>query len=310
MRTALLSVVSVALVAALSLLTAGVATSSTRTTTCHATRVHFTVGGARGLSNVPWVKVGGAFRAYLFFYAAELADGRVNQTSGTVIYTGSGASELSTKLLWVAQHRGASGSAIVTGSRLDGSGRFSQHLSRAGRRRFPSIIHIPAAGCWKLNIRSGRADASIVVRAIEPPQAFSCDGTPMLRDSPSPTGGNIPWLTATPRSSGITGTIFYPVPSDATGATIYPNKHAPDGATTKILWTVPDQTAARELRVRAQRLDAAAAMPPQHFPSAGGSSESALFPSVVDVSSTGCWLLTLRSGKAAGVVVLNSVPSA
>jgi hypothetical protein len=270
--------------------------------------VHFTAGGARGLSNVPWVKVGRGFRAYLFFYAAELADGRVNHASGTVIYTGGGTNVFSTKILWVAQR--SSARAVVTGRRLDGNGRFTQHLSRAGKGQFPSIIHVPAAGCWKLNVRSGRSHASIVVRAIEPPGAFSCDSTPVLRHSPSPIGGNIPWLRATPRSTGITGTIFYRLPADATGATIYPNRQAPDNATTKILWKAPDKTAGPVLSVRAQRLDAAAAMPLQKFRSAGDSFPGASFPSVIDVSSTGCWLLTLRSGKAAGVVVVNSVPSA
>lgn len=308
MRTLLLCVASTALLATLSLLGAGVATPATATTTCNATPMHFTAGGARGLSNVPWVKVGRAFRAYLFFYAAELADGRVNRASGTVIYTGGGTSVFSTKILWVAQR--SSARAVVTGRRLDGSGRFTQRLSRAGGGQFPSIIRVPAAGCWNLNVRSGRSHASIVVRAIEPPGAFSCDSTPVLRDSPSPIGGNMPWLRATPRSTGITGTIFYPLPSDATGATIYPNKQAPNNATTKILWKVPERTAARVLSVRAQRLDAAAAMPPQRFPLAGDSSPGASFPSAIDVSSTGCWLLTLRSGEAAGVVVVNSVPSA
>jgi hypothetical protein len=113
-RTLLLSVASTALLAVLSLLAAGVATSATGTATCDAAPVHFTAGGARGLSNVPWVKVGRAFRAYLFFYAAELADGRVNQASGTVIYTGGGSSAFSAKILWVAQRSSARG-AVVTG---------------------------------------------------------------------------------------------------------------------------------------------------------------------------------------------------
>lgn len=34
------------------------------------------------------------------------------------------------------------------------------------------------------------------------------------------------------------------------------------------------------------------------------------FPSGIDVTSTGCWLLTIRSGKAAGIAVFNSVPAA
>lgn len=301
MRTVLFCVASTALLATLSL-GAGVVTPATGATTCSASPVHFTAEGTNGLSNVPWVKVGRAFRAYLFFYADELADGRVNQASGAVVYTGGGTSAFSTKILWVARRPRAG--AVVTGRRLEGSGRFVQHLDRAGGDRFASIIRVPAAGCWKLNVRSGRSRASIVVQAIDPPETFSCDSTPVIRD------GGTPWLRATPSSAGISGTIFYPLPSDAAGATIYPNGQAPNGAVTKILWNLPDRTAARVLQVRAQRLDAGAAMPAQAFPSATDSSPGAAFPSVIDVSSTGCWLLTMRSGKAAGVVVVKSVPSA
>ena len=299
-------VASTALLVAPSLLAAGVATPASGTATCAAAPVHFAAGAA-GVSNVPWVKVGRAFRAYLFFYAAELADGRVNQAPGAVIYTGGGTSAFATKILWTG--RRSSARATLTGRQFDGSGRFTQHLRRAAGAGFPSIVRVPAAGCWRLNIRSGRSHASIVVQAIDPPRAFSCDATPLLRDSPDPTGGNLPWLRATPQSSGIAGTIFYPLPAEAAGATIYPNQQAPDNATTKILWNVPRKTAASVLTVRAQRLDAGMAVPPQRFPPASDSS-GASFPSIVDVSSTGCWLLTLRSGKAAGVVVVNSIPAA
>jgi hypothetical protein len=305
-RSMILSVALTALLAALSLLVAGVATPAVGSPTCEATPVHFTAGGARGLSTVPWVKVGRAFRAYLFFYAAGLADGRVNRSSGTVIYTGGGTSAFSSKILWVARHPGAT--AAVRGQQLDGSGRFTENLSRVGGGAFPSIVRVPTAGCWKLTVRSGRSRASIVVRAIDPPAAFSCDSTPVRRDSPSPIGDNLPWLRATPRSAGITGTVFYQLPPESAGATIYPHKQAPNQADTKILWKVPRLKAGRRLVVRAQRLDASAAVPPQEFPPAGDSSPGASFPSVIDVSSTGCWLLTVRSGKAAGIVVANSIP--
>jgi hypothetical protein len=307
MRSLTLSVALTALLAALLLSVAGVAAPAVDSTTCHATPVRFTAGAARGLSAVPWVKVGKVFRAYLFFYAAELADGRVNQSSGTVIYTRGGTSALTTKILWVARRSNAT--AVVGGKQLDGSARFSQILSRAGGGGFPSIIRVPTAGCWKLTVRSGRSRASLVVRAIDPPGSFSCDSTPVRRDSPSPIGNNLPWVRATPRSTGITGTIFYSLPPDAAGATIYPNKEAPNNADTKILWKVPWGTVGRVLVVRAQRLDASAAVSPQRFDPASDSSPGASFPSVIDVSSTGCWLLTVRSGKAAGVVVANSVPS-
>jgi hypothetical protein len=296
-----------ALLAALSLLAAGVATPAVDGTSCEATPVHFTAGGARGLSGVPWVRSGRAFRGFLFSYASELADGRVNQSSGAVLYTRGGTRAFSTKILWVADRPRAT--AIIRGRQLDGSSRFSQKLSRAGGGGFPSIIRIPAAGCWKLAIRSGPSHGSIVVRAIDPPDLFSCDSTPVHHDSPSRSGDTVPWLRATPVSSGITGTVFYPLPPGVPGLTIYPHRQAPKNADTKILWEVPRGKAGRGLVIRAQRLDASAAVPPQKFPAATGSSAGTLFPSGIDVSSTGCWLLTVRSGKAAGIVVANSIPT-
>jgi hypothetical protein len=73
---------------------------------------------------------------------------------------------------------------------------------------------------------------------------------------------------------------------------------------------VPNRTAGATLVVRALRLDAPGVMAPQSFPSARDGYPGVSFPSGIDVSSTGCWLLTIRSGKAAGVAVFNSVPTA
>jgi hypothetical protein len=271
---------------------------------CPATLVHYGAGGKGGLSTVPWVRIGRAGRAYLFFYGAELADGRVNRSRGTVIYTHGGTSTSSTKILWAPDHPGRR--ARVSATRLDAAGRFTQRLTRAGGT-FPSVVSIPAAGCWKLTLNTGKSRATIAVRAVDPPATPSCDATPVRRGAPDPSGGPLPWIQATPVSAGITGTIFYSFPADAIGAVIYPNEQAPDNADTKILWKVPGKTAGRSLAVSARRLDAPVALAPQIFPLAHDSSPGVLFPSIVDVSSTGCWLLTLRTGKAAAIAVFQSV---
>lgn len=256
---------------------------------------------------IPWVKLGTAGRAYLFFYAAELADGRVNQSPDVVMYTGGGTSAFSTKILWAPTKPGRL--AAVTGTRLDGPGAFTQRLTASGRA-FPSIVSIPNAGCWRLTLRTGKTRATLVVRAVDPPATPACDATPVRRDAPDPIGGEIPWLVATPSSAGITGTIFYSLPTNVSTAVIYPNKQAPNNGNTKILWKVPSRTAGLTLVASARRLDASAVVAPQAFPLAHDSSPGASFPSGINVSSTGCWLLTLRSGKAAGIAVFNSVPAA
>jgi hypothetical protein len=302
------------------LLLAGAATASTCTSvalarpasgaredvTCRATQVHYTAGQKGGLSPVPWVKLGRAGRAYLFFYGSELADGRVNRSPGAVIYTHGGTGTFSTKILWAPAHAGRG--ARVSATRVGGAGSFTLRLKRAGQV-YPSVVSIPAAGCWKLTLSNGKSRAAIVVRAVDPPPTPACDATPVRRDAPDPGGGQAPWIRATPRAAGITGTLFYSLPADSSGAVIYPNGQAPGNAETKILWEVPDRAAGRSLVVSARRLDAPGLVARQVFPAAHDSSPGVPFPSSVDVPSTGCWLLTVRTGKAAAIAVFRSIPA-
>jgi hypothetical protein len=245
----------------------------------------------------------GGGRAYLFYYHAVLADVRVNQSPGAVIYTGGGTAAFSTKVLWMTDGSGPHG--LLVGTRLDAPGKFTQPLRGVGG--FASIVRVPVAGCWKLTLRAGRRRATLTLEAVDPRPSFSCDATPVRRDVPDPIGADIPWLVATPASAGITGTIFYHLPSDASRAVIYPNKRTPDDGNTKILWKVPAKTAGGSLVVLASRLDEPVTMRPQRFPPASDRWPGVSFPSGIDVSSIGCWLLTLRSGKAAGIVVVQSI---
>lgn len=279
--------------------------TTAREVSCSASAVQYSAGGRGGLSTIPWMKVGARGRAYLFLYGPELADGRVNQSSGVVIYTGGGTDAFSTKVLWAPAHSGSR--ATLSGTRLDAAGSFAERLSRAGDGAFPSIVSIPEAGCWKLTLRTGGRRSSVVVRAVDPPATVSCDSTPVRRDSPDPGGGQLPWIAATPASAGITGAIFYRLPDDRPGAVIYPNERAPDNASTKILWTVRRSAAGRTLALSARRLDAPGLSPRQLFPPANDSSPGASFPSIVNVASTGCWLLTIRSGKAGAIAVFESI---
>lgn len=306
-RTALLLVVGAAIVLLCAAVALGGPTAPRGSATCSASRVRYDAGGRGGLSRIPWARLGKAGHAYLFFYGAELADGRVNQSPGVVMYTGGGTSEFSTKILWAPTHPGRR--AAITGTQLDGPGAFTQRLSASGGA-FPSIVSIPSAGCWKLTIRTGKTRATVIARAVDPPATATCDASPVRRDPPDPVGTDLPWLVATPASASITGTVFYPLPTDSSTAVIYPNRQAPNNADTKILWKVPHRTAGTKLVAFAQRLDTAAVMGRQTFPLAHDSSPGVSFPSGIDVSSTGCWLLTVRSGKAAGVVVFNSIPAA
>lgn len=278
------------------------------TMACASTLVHYQAPSAAGLSRAPWVSEGRKANAYLLYYDAVLADGRVNQSDGAVIYAGGSAASLSTKVLWVVQPSGVQ--AVMTGKRLDALGTFTQRLQRVASGRFQTSVRIPTAGCWQLTVQTATTRASAVFEAVDPPSVFSCDATPIRRDSPDPIGREIPWLAVTPSSAGITGTIFYRLPADASGAVIYPKKQAPGNGDTKILWKVPAKLAGAPLIVLASRLDAPGTMPPQLFDPASDNSPGVSFPSGINVSSTGCWRLTVRSGRAAGAVVVQSIPPA
>jgi hypothetical protein len=299
--------VTLAMTAFAAMATRGHAAGS-ETMPCASALVHYQAPLATGLLRTPWVTTGAKANAYLLYYDAALADSRVNQSDSAVIYTRGGTATLSTRILWVVQQSAAH--ASVTGTRLDAPGTFTQPLQRISTLRFQTAVRIPTAGCWQLTLRTPTARASAVVEAIDPPPAFSCDATPVRRDSPDPIGIDSPWLIATPSSAGITGTIFYRLPADASAMVIYPHQQAPENGNTKILWKVAARAAGAPLVVLASRLDAPGTMPPQLFDRAFDSSPGVSFPSGINVSSTGCWLLTVRSGRAAGVVVVQSIPPA
>ena len=307
-KAALASAVTVTLVitALAAIAAGGHHAAGSATMPCASALVHYQTSLATGLSRTPWVSAGGKANGYLLYYGTALADSRVNQSDGAVIYTRGSTATVPTKILWAI--RQSRPRAVLTAKRLDAPGAFTQRLQRVATGRFQTIVRIPTAGCWQLTLRTATTRASAVFEAVDPPSVFSCDATPIRRDSPDPIGREIPWLVATPTSAGITGTIFYRLPADATGVVIYPNKRAPENGNTKILWKVTAKAVGAPLVVLASRLDAPGTMPPQVFDPASDSSPGVSFPSGINVSSTGCWLLTVRSGRAAGAVVVQSIP--
>jgi hypothetical protein len=63
----------------------------------------------------------------------------------------------------------------VRGTRLDAHGTFTQRfgaISYRGQARAPSfasIVDVPKAGCWRLDVSTAEPRASVVVRAIRAP---------------------------------------------------------------------------------------------------------------------------------------------
>jgi hypothetical protein len=91
------------------------------------------------------------------------------QTSGPATLTTHGHDgDRNMKVLWRVSRK-AGGWLTLTGTRLDAQGSFRQQFSVAGGMQgvFPSIVDIPAAGCWLLRLRTGDADGVLVVRAVD-----------------------------------------------------------------------------------------------------------------------------------------------
>lgn len=106
----------------------------------------------------------------------------------------------------------------------------------------------------------------------------------------------LPWVSAGRRGREVVGYLFYYGEELRSGPRlrIYPGGELPGGGSTKILWVVrqPDSST---LTILGRRLDGAGAFR-QDERSARGPS-GVVFPSIVDVPDTGCWLLTVRNGR-------------
>jgi hypothetical protein len=80
----------------------------------------------------------------------------------------------SMKILWIVRHPGTLSGIAVRGRRLDGPGSFRKSFSRvtdasphpAKRVEYASIVVVPAAGCWRLDVASGAARGHLVARVV------------------------------------------------------------------------------------------------------------------------------------------------
>jgi uncharacterized protein YceK len=105
----------------------------------------------------------------------------------------------------------------------------------------------------------------------------------------------IPWIVATPSTSGIIGYLFFSHLAPANKPEYYQPMHMggkmPDGGTTKILWKVQNSSAIGEITVTGKYLFLPHSTFQQRFFASGDG-----IPSIVDVPTTGCWRFDLQSG--------------
>jgi hypothetical protein len=113
----------------------------------------------------------------------------------------------------------------------------------------------------------------------------------------------LPWIAASPASSGLVGHLFYYDRLNVwkqerlPRVRMYRGGQSPDGRISmKILWELR-RGSALMVEVRARRLDGPGAFT-QRLSST--SSNSNQFPSIIDVPTAGCWRLTLTAGRATG----------
>jgi hypothetical protein len=120
----------------------------------------------RGVAGVPWIaSTNSAFRGYLFYFGGtRWARTRPREAW---IFTTNAHVRIAPKVLWVALGRSTS-SLAINGTQLDGLGSFAAHYPAAsGGGQFPSYVTVPAAGCWRVTVRSGSLHGSVTFLATD-----------------------------------------------------------------------------------------------------------------------------------------------
>jgi hypothetical protein len=77
----------------------------------------------------------------------------------------------SQKILWVIRNRGEAATIVVRGTQIGGTDTFVQRFNAVGAADpegslYASIVNVPHAGCWRLDVSSGRVKGSLVVQVV------------------------------------------------------------------------------------------------------------------------------------------------
>ena len=151
--------------------------ASALATACPATHVHLeSLPRSGDLSNMAWVQAKphrAGIVGVLFGSDREFLD--VPEPVFTLYTRGMSPHGHATKVLWIIRNRGASAFVTLRATRLDAAGSFRERFRivddasphPAQGREYASIIDLPAAGCWRLTVSSGRrVRGTLVVRAV------------------------------------------------------------------------------------------------------------------------------------------------
>jgi hypothetical protein len=159
----------------------GVSAGATRsapvvaTAKCNPAVVHYRSykGVQVGLRPIPWIAASPASAGlvgFLFYYDAA-NPWKQAQLPTLRIYSGGQSPDgrIAMKVLWERRHpAGASATNVLRmrGRRLDGPGSFAERLNNDGASQYPSILNVPAPGCWRLTLKTGTTTAHVTVFAI------------------------------------------------------------------------------------------------------------------------------------------------
>jgi len=158
--------------AAASLLITGpsaAAASNTNHASCPVSHVHYSSDptAASGLRMIPWIATSpsGGFHAYLFFYGGT--PWPRHHLQGARIFTTVKPRSINPKILWTTTRPQTGPTLLISGKRLDKPGHFSSRYPRASSgNQYPSYVEVPAAGCWRVTVTSGKLKGAITFKAV------------------------------------------------------------------------------------------------------------------------------------------------
>jgi hypothetical protein len=122
---------------------------------CSATLVHHDAyPGPAGMPNdLPWIRarpMSSHIIGFLFFMPPG-ATGK----DALMHADGKGPQGRADKILWYVSRGKTSRTLTIAGKNLSGSETSRQSFPVTGGRSYPSIVDVPAAGCWRLTLRTG-----------------------------------------------------------------------------------------------------------------------------------------------------------
>jgi hypothetical protein len=163
--------------------TTGITTGPGPTATeasCATALVHYTPApGARqlDLSDLPSVRgepEASGLVALLWYWPRRWIHQKL--TEGRIFIGGVAPAGYNVKVLWMFVSPSArarvSRTVVVRGTQLDGAAEFHERFSRIGYNSdtgppaYASIIDVPMAGCWRLEVTSGRLKGEFDLRAV------------------------------------------------------------------------------------------------------------------------------------------------